>query len=51
MWACTFLAVVGIGVVLANVLRDAPAAPAAIGLGAFAAGWVALGVRLWATST
>jgi hypothetical protein len=47
MWACTFVAVLGIGVLLANVLYDAPAAPALAGLGAFSLGWLALAAWLW----
>jgi hypothetical protein len=47
MWACTFVAVLGIGVLLANVLYDAPVAPALAGLGAFSLGWLALAARLW----
>jgi hypothetical protein len=50
MWAATFLAVLGIGVLLATVLREAPLAPATLGLGAFAIGWLALAARLWGQS-
>jgi hypothetical protein len=51
MWACTFVAVLGVGVMLANVLHDARPAPALVGLGAFATGWLALAIWLWRRPT
>lgn len=45
-WALAFVCLVGFGVLCADLFVDAPLLAAALGLGAFAAGWVAFGVLL-----
>ena len=43
-WALAFVCVLGFGVFLANLLREARLLPALVGLGLFGLGWIGLGL-------
>jgi hypothetical protein len=46
-WALALVCLVGFGLFVANLVREARLAVALVGLGLFALGWIGLGVLLW----